>query len=98
MPTTSLIRYNNANSASAKSPNGNESGLNNGSGNGAHPSSEGKRKRNRSNVEAMTAKHFDDEAEHKTQEAAEAENEAVNEVNGPADPQENVEKDNGKNK
>ena len=46
----------------------------------------------------MTAKHFDDEAEHKTQEAAEAENEAVNEVNGPADPQENVEKDNGKNK
>jgi hypothetical protein len=25
---------------------------------GAHPSSEGKRKRNRSNVEAMTAKHF----------------------------------------
>ncbi len=25
---------------------------------GAHPSSEGKRRRNRSNVEAMTAKHF----------------------------------------
>ena len=30
---------------------------------GAHPSSEGKRRRNRSNVEAMTAKHFQDEKE-----------------------------------
>lgn len=28
---------------------------------GAHPSSEGKRRRNRSNVEAMTAKHFEAE-------------------------------------
>jgi hypothetical protein len=28
---------------------------------GAHPSSEGKRRRNRSNVEAMTAKHFQDD-------------------------------------
>ena len=28
---------------------------------GAHPSSEGKRRRNRSNVEAMTAKHFQNE-------------------------------------
>jgi len=28
---------------------------------GAHPSSEGKRRRNRSNVEAMTAKHFQQE-------------------------------------
>ena len=30
---------------------------------GAHPSSEGKRRRNRSNVEAMTAKNFQDERE-----------------------------------
>ena len=28
---------------------------------GAHPSSEGKRRRNRSNVEAMTAKHLQDD-------------------------------------
>ena len=28
---------------------------------GAHPSSEGKRRRNRSNVEAMTSKHFQDD-------------------------------------
>ena len=30
---------------------------------GAHPSSEGKRRRNRSNVEAMTAKNFQEELE-----------------------------------
>ena len=30
---------------------------------GAHPSSEGKRRRNRSNVEAMTAKHSQDQNE-----------------------------------
>ena len=30
---------------------------------GAHPSSEGKRRRNRSNVEAMTAKHLQNETD-----------------------------------
>jgi hypothetical protein len=31
---------------------------------GQHPSSEGKRRRNRSNVEAMAAKHMEQEQEH----------------------------------
>ena len=34
---------------------------------GAHPSSEGKRRRNRSNVEAMTAKHSQNDSESSSQ-------------------------------
>ena len=50
-------------SASKESGSGKESTAAGSNFPGAHPSSEGKRRRNRSNVEAMTAKNFQDERE-----------------------------------
>ena len=57
------------------SSSGNQTNISGGNGNignvnfpGAHPSSEGKRRRNRSNVEAMTAKHLQNETDDVTTE------------------------------